>query len=42
MAAGLLIVAGGFLAALVILPGAGLAGFLGMRPGRQRGRRPLI
>jgi hypothetical protein len=42
MEAGLLIVAGGFLAALVILPGAALAGFLGMRQGGRRGRRPLI
>lgn len=42
MEGGLLIVAAGFLAALAILPGAGLAGFLGMRASAKRGRRPLI
>lgn len=41
-ALGVLIVAGGLVAALVILPGAALAGFLGMRVRRPKGGRPLI
>ena len=40
--AALVILAAGLVVGLVILPGSGLAGFLGMRAPRQRGRRPLI
>lgn len=41
-ALGVLVIVGGFLAAVVILPGAGLAGFLGMRAPRSKSGRPLI